>query len=144
MLAVAFVTIRVSTAASDTSSEKDTIGFGVTNSTLIVSGKFLNSQGSGDWLSGTAKIVQVFKAPKGFNETNTVAVFWLMEKEPQHELVGTNTFLLFLRPARGVPFTSYEDATEQKHSFVPASNENIRLLKSRLKDFAVESNEKTK
>jgi len=131
MFAVAFFTIRIASAADATHIERDTVGFGVTNSTLIVSGKFLNSQGSGEWLSGGAKIVQVFKAPKGFNQTNTLAVFWRMEKKPR-KLVGTNTFLLFLRPARGVPFTGYEDATGQKHSFVPASSENIRLLKSRL------------
>ena len=131
MLTVAFVTIC--SVADDTNSVPDTIRFGVTNSTLIVSGKFGSYVMGGGGASGTAKIVEIFKAPKGFKETNTIQVFWMSEKKPEQR--GTNTFLFFLRPARDVPFTAYEETTGLKHPFVPASGENIQLLKSRLAEF---------
>ena len=130
MVTVAFVTIRICSAADDTNSVADTIRLGTTNSTLIVSGKFTSTLKGGGGATGSAKIVEVFKAPTGFKETNTLPVFWMSEKKPEY--LGTNTFLLFLRPVHDAVITGYEDATGLKHSFVPASRENIRLLKSRL------------
>jgi hypothetical protein len=128
---ISLTTVVMSGLAGDsTNSIAEIIQFGATNSTLIVSGKFGGSMAGGGGATSRVDIDKVFKTPVDFQTPKHITLFWLTGKSSGFgSLQLTNTYIFFLRPADG----GYRDVTD-KQPFVEASEANIGVLKSQLKN----------
>ena len=120
-------------AGQGVTNDVDVIEFGLPRSTLIVSGKFLDTFSGGGGATSTVKVDRVFRTPVNFQSATELQVYWTTRKP--HDLqvqMGTNTFLFFLQSAERGP-TEYRDVTGT-YPFVPASQTNVQLLLSKLKE----------
>jgi hypothetical protein len=122
--------------AEKQTNDTDVIAFGIPRSTLIVSGEFLATFSGGFGANSHVKVDKVFKAHQGFGSPAEITVYWTTLKE--HDSISlqqnTNAFLFFLRPEAGRGAGEYRDATGETYPFVRASQENVRLLTSKLEE----------
>ena len=125
-----------SSGAEKRTNDTDVIAFGVSRSTLIVSGQFRATFSGGFGATSTVQVDKVFKAHEGFGSPREITVYWTTSKE--HDSISlqqnTNAFLFFLRPEAGRNAGEYRDATGKTYPFIRASQENVRLLTSKLEE----------
>ena len=125
-----------SSGAEKRTNDTDVIAFGVARSTLIVSGQFRATFSGGFGATSTVQVDKVFKAHQGFSSLREITVYWTTLKE--HDSISlqqnTNAFLFFLRPQAGRNAGEYRDATGKTYPFIRASQENVRLLTSKLEE----------
>ena len=132
-LALAAATVVAAAPGPEpTTSDAETIRFGVSQSELILSGKFDGTAMGGGGATSQVLVNEVLKAPEGFQTPKTIAVSWPSDKDPRAAR-HTDSFLFFLRPASTNANPAYSDVTGKTHPFVLASEVNVRFLRSQLR-----------
>jgi hypothetical protein len=119
-------------AAESSSNETNAILFGVTNSILIISGKFGPTFSGGGGATSTVKVDQIIKAPQGFQNPTQITVYWTTQKEDKYQMGNTNSLLFFLSPYSTNKDVGYVDVTDKHHPFAHANDANMRFLRSQL------------
>lgn len=123
-------------SAGKRTNDKDAIDFGTSRSALIISGEFVTTFSGGFGATSQIKVRKVFKACHSFDSPREITVYWTTLKE--HDSISlqqnTNTFLFFLQPEIGRLAGAYADVTGKAYPFVPASQENVRLLTLNLEE----------
>ncbi len=133
-LALAFsLGLAICSAAEWKTNVSEVIAFGMPRSALIISGEFIATFSGGFGADSSVKVNKIFKAYQGFESSKEITVHWTtLKKEKPMAQMNTNSFLFFLRRDVETRPNDYVDVTDEAYPFVPASEKNIRLLRSKL------------